>query len=151
MTITSDAYGHAVTFSTDGTTDTYEVGGSRPYMFANKTADNVVSLSIAIQENLLIFNAVLSDFISTKYPLDVRSRLTILYLATQTNILLVNRLAYLNKLLTWVNSISAYAATYIATLQGQSDPAVVVTLKFDASQFSADPGVTVLGAMSIAN
>lgn len=151
MTITSDAYGHTVSFSTDGTYDTYVVGGTRAYTFAHGASDNTVGLSIAIQENFLIFNNAISDFIGARYPLDIRSRLTILYLATQTNILLINRLAYLKQLLTWVNSISAYAATYIANVQAQTSPAIVVTLTFDSSQFSADPGVTVLGAMSIAN
>lgn len=151
MSITNDVYGHSVTMTTDGTIDTYVVGGSLTYTFPAGTSDAVVSLTLAIQANILMFMAQFNDFMNNHYTVEIRVRLIGLYLATQGDILHTNRFAYLGQLMTWTKAVSAYATSYIATLNAQTDPNVVATLMFDQTQFAADPAITVLGAMSIPN
>lgn len=146
--ITQDAYGHSVTMSTDGTTDTYVVGDTNTYLFPAGTAGNVVAAKLAVQANMIIFNAALTEFVNQHYTLETRVRWTILYMEFQL-FSQPNKLAYVGQLLSWGNAISVYTAQYIGMLMALSDPAVIITKQFDPSQFGPDPAINLLTCMQI--
>lgn len=147
--ITTDAYGHEVTMTTDGTIDTYTVGGSRGYNFPHGTSDGVVAVTLAIQANLILFNATLTDIINNHYPLESRVRWMALYMETQY-LSQPNRLAYIAQLLAWGNTISVYTATYIAGLMALTNPVTISTTVPDFSAIeAADPKINLLACMQI--
>lgn len=146
--ITQDAYGHAVTFSTDGTTDTYSVGNANNYTFPAGTIDAVVAATLAIQANMIIFNAALTDYINTRYTLESRSRWMALYLEFQAYSQ-PKKLAYVTQLLAWGNAISTYTSNYIIALMAMTNPTTIAATKFDPSQFSADPQINLVACMTI--
>lgn len=148
MTVTADGYGHQVTMTTDGVTDTYIVGGTYVYPFPAGTSDAAVLLSITIQANLIMFKAALLDFTGAKYSLEDRVRWLGLYAAAQAG-LLASRAAYIGQLVTWINTVSTYGAAYAASVAAQTDVNVVVAMKFDSSQFAADPAITLGAAISL--
>jgi hypothetical protein len=147
--ITQDAYNHSVTMTTDGTTDSYLVGGAMSYQFPAGTSDAVVAITLAIQANLILFNAALTDMVNNHYSLEQRVRWILLYLEGQFMVL-PNRLTYLNQLLTWGNSISTYAVTYIATVSAMTNPTTIAGTQPDFSAIeAADPKLTLLACMQI--
>jgi hypothetical protein len=149
MSLPNDAYGHTVTMTTDGTTDTYVVGGARPYSFPTGTNIGVVYVTLAIQANLILFNNVLTDIINNHYGLETRVRWMSLYLETQF-LGQPNRLAYIAQLLTWGNTISVYTAQYIAALLAMTDPTAIAATVPDFSAIeAADPKINLLACMQI--
>lgn len=148
MDLSNNAYGQTVSRTSDGTTDYYLVGGSVTYQFPTGTPVGAAYLSITIQTNLLMFKAASQDFVQTLYPPQTQIQMLSIYLAAQASGL-TNRMAYVARLLTWINGVLAYSATYVAGVQALRDPAAVVAAQWDVTQFPADPAITLLGAMSI--
>jgi hypothetical protein len=149
MSLPNDAYNHSVTMTTDGTTDTYVVGGSRPYGFPAGTNIGVVYVNLAIQANLILFNATLTDIINNHYGLEDRVRWMALYLETQF-LGQPNKQAYVAQLLTWGNAISVYTAQYVAALLAMTDPtAIAATVPNFSSLEAADPKINLLSCMQI--
>lgn len=149
-TLPNDAYGHTVSMSTDGTTDTYLVGGSTSYEFPAGTDQGVVYLSIAKQWNLQMFMVALQSYIQGSFPVATQLQFVCMYLAAQAGGL-TNRATYIAQLLTWLNVVEAYAATYVTGIQGLSDPSVVAATIINTTLITAAPSVTLLGAISIPN
>lgn len=148
MTITSDAYKHDVAFSTDGTTDTYVVGGAFTYNFPAGTSDGVVAVTLAIQANLMIFNNALTEFVNTHYSNESRLRWVILYLECQA-FSRPNRATYIAQLLSWGDAISVYTSAYIAALMAMQNPAAIAAKTFDQTAIPADPAINLLTCMQI--
>lgn len=146
--ISNDVYGHQVEMTTDGVHDVYVVGGARSYTFPAGTADGPVSVAIAIQENLVIFNASLTEYINSCYSIETRTRWIALYLEFQS-FNKPNKMAYVTQLLSWGNSISIYSATYIATVMTMTDLNLILAARFDANQFPIDPQINLLACMQI--
>lgn len=146
--ITTDAYGHTVTMTTDGITDTYLVGGARNYSFPAGTPDANVAISISVQANLLIFNDALTEYVNSHYTAENRLRWTTLYLEFQY-FNQPNKLAYVAQLLSWGNAISTYTAVYIGTLMAKTNLSEIAAMVFDPTQFSADPAINLLACMQI--
>jgi len=71
----NDAYGHTVSMTTDGVTDTYLVGGATEYQFPAGTSQDVVYLSIAQQFNLAQAQAAVQAFVNSRYSLETRFNL----------------------------------------------------------------------------
>lgn len=150
MSLPNDAYGHTVTMTTDGTTDTYWVGSSIPYSFPAGTSQAAVYLSIAKQTNLAQFNNALTDFINAHYNLETRFRWMALYLEFQDNLLYINKYTYVKQLLTWGLSISVYTNVYVIAVMSLTTPEDVVAKDWDFSTFDAsDPKLTLLACMQI--
>lgn len=147
----NDAYGRTVTMTSDGVTDLYMVGGALEFGFPAGTGQAAVYLSIAKQTNLAKFSAALNDFASLHYTIDVRQNLIGLYInAQQTS--KSNRQAYISQIFTWQNSVIGYAATYVATINSLSDPAVVATTTWNfLANVSADPMISPIAAVQIPN
>lgn len=146
----NDAYGHTVSMTTDGITDTYLVGGAIYYSFPAGTAQAAAYLSIAKQTNLAQFNASLTDFINNHYNLETRFRWMALYLEFQSDIISINKYNYTKQLLAWGLSISQYTNTYVIAVMSLSDPNDVVAKKWDFSTFeTTDPKLTLIACMQI--
>lgn len=146
-TLDNDAYGHTVTMDSDGTIDTYTVGGSLEYIFATGTSQATAYLSMAKQFKLSVFQDAVKAFVTDHYALDTRFNFMALYLTAG---LKLNRQAYVAQLLTWATSVVGYAATFVATVNAMSDPAVVAAAQWNfAALDSSDPKVTPIAAVAI--
>lgn len=150
MSLPNDVYGHTVSMTTDSITDSYFIGETRSYTFPAGTDQSIVYLSISKAENLLLFNSNRLDYILARYSRDQQIQLMIMYEAAVKGSF-SNRANYIAQILTWVNQITTYAASFVASVQAQSDPAAVTALVWDPTQFAADPGVTMLAAIQIPN
>lgn len=148
MSLPNDVYGHTVTVASDGVVDTYTVGGARNYAFPTGTSLGVVYVTIAIQENMIIFNNALTEFVNQHYTNESRLRWVILYLECQA-FSRPNRAAYIASLLSWGDQISVYTSAFIASLLAQTDPNVIAAMKFDSTQFGPDPAINLLTCMQI--
>jgi hypothetical protein len=148
----NDAYGNSVTFSTNGTTDTYLVNNNVSYAFPAGTAQAAVYLTIAIKENLAQFQTQIQAYIDGLYSLDLRFNLNAMYnLAVQAGNL-PNRVAYITQLFAWAQAIVSYSASYVATVQAMTDPAIVAATSFNPASISVpNPNITPLAAIQINN
>lgn len=145
------AFGQAVTFSTDGVTDYYQVVGTSPaYYFPAGTPQNTVYLKIAIQTQLTNFMLAVQDFVSAKYATQTQIQLLVIYLAALSGGL-TNRAAYVAQLFTWVNSITAYSASYTAAVKALTTPADVLAYSWSFGGIAADPQIKLISAISISN
>jgi len=150
MSLPNDIYGHTVTMTTDGITDTYLVGDAVPYSFPAGTSQAAVYLSIAKQTNLTQFNSALTEFINNKYNLETRFRWMALYLEFQNDLFSVNKYNYVKQLLAWGLSISQYTNTYVIAVMTLTDPNDVIAKKWDFSAFDvSDPHLTLMACMQI--
>jgi hypothetical protein len=144
------ADGTPVTFSTNGTIDTYAAAGLPPINVSTGTSQAVVYLSIAKALKLSDFQSAVQSFISSHY--DDPTRLTFLALERNAqNLGLTNRLTYLAQIDTWAAAIIAYAATYAASVSAMSSAATVAASTWSFSGLIADPAITPMGAISIPN
>lgn len=148
--VPDDAYGNQVIFTTNGTTDTYTVNGTNVYNFLAGTAQSQVYLTIAIKENLLLFMSSLQAFVQSYFSVQVQLQLVCMYLGAQ-EAGLTNRATYIAQVLTWLNGIETYAATYVSSVQAMMSTATIISTAFDSTQISAAPSVTLIGAISIQN
>lgn len=165
--MTNDAYGRTITLSTDGVTDTYTAtnpdttfitvafptGTALTIVYAslNSLAPpvNQQSLVVATGTAIAAFTNALNQFIAIHYTTDTRLNLLGIYNNAVVNSL-TNRQAYIGQLLTWQNSVLAFAATYIATVQAQTTPSAVAALTWNFSTLaSTDPLVTAVAALQI--
>ena len=148
----NDAYGHTVSMTTDGVTDTYLVGGATEYQFPAGTSQDVVYLSIAQQFNLAQAQAAVQAFVNSRYSLETRFNLMAIWNLCNGNILLLNRTAYVKQIFTWAQAVVTYAATYMATINAMTDPAVVAaTTPNFSTLISSDPLVNPVAAIQINN
>lgn len=142
--ITKDAYGHDVVGSTDGTTDTYVVGGAYTYTFPAGTSDAAVSLYIAQQQNLIRFNLALTTMVNSHYDSETRLRWVQNWIESTVN-LWTQRLAYVNTLVAWGTSVTLYTGSYISTMMALTDPTVVAATVWSFSALeAADPKINLL-------
>lgn len=150
MSLPNDVYGHTVTMTTDGTTDTYQVGNAISYQFAAGTSQAVVYLSMAKQVNLAMFNLAITDFINTRYNLETRLRWMVLYLEYQGDLFSINKYNYVKQILVWGMSVSQYANTYTLAVMALTDPNDVYAKDWDLTSLDAsDPKLTLLACMQI--
>lgn len=145
----NDAYGHTVTFSTDGTTDTYVVGGSQSYQFPAGTSQSAVYLSIAQQWNLQLMNSQLTDYVNDHYSPATAQRW--LYLWEEMNEFnQPNKANYIKQGLAWSWSISQYVGGYIGTIMGMTDPNQIAATTPNFGQFDAtDPKLSLIVMLQI--
>jgi hypothetical protein len=142
--LSNDAYGHTVTMTTDGTTDTYTVAGTQTFQFPAGTSQSVVYLSIAQQWNLQMFNTALTAMVNSHYTNETRLRWVQNWIESTVNGW-TQRLAYINTLVNWGASITNYTATYIQTIMAMNDPSVVASTTWDFSAVeAADPQINLL-------
>lgn len=149
-----DVFGRSVEMTSDGTYDTYTVGGAIDYVFPTGTSQAAAYLSMAKQTQIARAQLALQAFILDRYPLETRwSLLALLNDANSAaNILLVNRRAYIQQIFTWTKTVISYAATFMATVNAQTDPAAIAALKWDFTALAAaDPAITPIAAVAIAN
>lgn len=151
MSFDNDAYGRTVSMTTDGTTDTYLIGGAIGIMFPAQTPQPQVYLAFARQCNLARFQASLNDYLDSKYSQAIRLNLIGLYLnAVAEN--LANRTAYLLQILIWQNAVMSYAGAYTAALSNMTDIPTIVSTLWDPRQIAvADPQISALAAVQIPN
>lgn len=147
----NDAYGRTVVFSTDGTTDTYLVGGAVSFEFPAGTSQAVVYLAFAKQLNAAKFQQAVQDFGDLHYPVRTVQQFQAVWAVANlpVNVLLVNRRAYILQLFTWTSAVISFATTYVIALNAMSDPAVVAATSGDFTQIPADPMVTPGAALLI--
>lgn len=147
-----DAYGNSVSFTTDGVHDYYLVSSplsATTYTFSAGTAELVVYLSLAIQENIALFQLAAQSWVTARYTLDTRFNFIALYTNAQQHLYL-NRMAYISQLFTWADSVIAYSAAYITNVKAQTDPVVVSSIVPDFTQAAVpDPMVSPLVAIGI--
>ena len=147
-----DVYGNQVTFSTDGTTDTYlDNALTAPIGVAAGTPAGPVYLALAKKVNLSIFMAAEQAYVEARYSTPTRMLFFGLYVNSVINSL-ANRGTYLAQLFTWQNAGLALATTYIANVNSQTTPAAVLAITPDFSSLtSSDPLITPMGAILISN
>jgi hypothetical protein len=146
--LSNDAYGHTVSMTTDGVTDTYTVAGTQTFGFPAGTSQSVVYLSIAQQWNLQMFNSALTIMVNSHYTNETRLRWVQNWIESTVNSW-TQRLAYVNTLVMWGATISAYSAAYIQTVMALSDPNVVAQTVWDFSSIEAsDPQINLLTYMA---
>lgn len=144
----NDVYDRAVYFSTNNVVDTYTTDSGK-FNFPAGTPIQVVYLSLAIKENLRLFQAELQLFINNKYTIDTRFNLMSVYVNAQLNNL-TDRMAYISQLFIWSNSIIVYCANYQAALMAITDPNVVLNTVPDLTSLDAsDPKVSAFAALQI--
>lgn len=147
-----DIYGRSVDFSTDGIVDVYRVGGAIPFEYAAGTDQAVAYLAFAKQGKLVQFQAALQDFLLSRYTLETRWSFIALYVTAQSNILLVNRRAYIGQLFTWASSVITLAATMGAAINAAGSEAAAAAITWDFSTLvNSDPLVSPLAAAAINN
>jgi hypothetical protein len=145
----NDAYGRTVSFSTDGTTDSYTVGESQVFNFPAGTPTDAAYLGIAIGKNIEIFQAAVSDYALNAYSYADRFTLLALYHTAQAAGL-TNRQAYIFQVMLWAEAVTAYALSYISAVKALTDPTIVVATAPDFSTITPqDPLITPLAAMAI--
>lgn len=150
--LANDAYGHTVSVTTDGVSDFYLVGGAQTFSFPTGTPENTAYLAFTKTLKFQYFMADLRVFGPSQYDQQTQMNFLSLYLAAQAAGTFPNRMAYIAQLLNWLNSMSAYAAAFVLSIQAMSDPAVVAATQWNFSTFSAsNPAITLLGAVSINN
>lgn len=150
--MSNDVYGRTVSMSTDGTTDTYTVGGALEFQLPAGTAQAAAYVAFAKQGKLAQFQAALQEFILQHYALETRWNFIALYVDAQQNILLINRRAYIEQIFTWSRLIMTYAATFSATVNGSSDATAIGAMAWDFGTLgAADPLISPLAAVGIAN
>jgi hypothetical protein len=145
----ADVYGNPVTFSTNGTTDTYTNAVGIVATIPHKGPQALAYLSLAIQGNIALLAEAGETFAESRY--DDSTRMNLLGLAFNAYVLgLTNRLNYLMPLLTWQNSIIAYIGTYCVNVKAQTSATAVAALTPNFTQFiSTDPLLTPIAAMQI--
>lgn len=147
--VPDDAYGNVVTFSTDTIIDTYTSNGIA-YPFPAGTPQAQVYLSIAMSENLNLFQSAVQAFVDSHYSLEVRFNFNAIYiLAVQNG--LTNRAAYITQLFTWAQNVVTYCTNYVTEVKALTDPNVISETEWDFSQISADPLVTTAAAILISD
>jgi hypothetical protein len=143
-----DAYGNLVTYSTNGTTDSYatqEASISVP----TGTPQIAALLALSIQENIAQAQVAVQAFIDSRYSIDTRWNLNALYILAQQNNL-TNRAAYITQLFTWAQSVVTAAAVYIATVEAMTNAATVAeTTPNFAPLIASDPLITPIAAIAI--
>lgn len=144
----NDAYGNTVVYTTDGTYDYYTVAGITQYKFPTGTAQSVVYLTIAIQDNLILFMNNMQNFIQSQISIQSQLQFVCMYLAAQ-EAGLTNRVAYIAQLLTWLNGVESYAATYVTSVRAMTNISTITSTVFNPSSISALPSVTLMGAIEI--
>jgi len=110
----------------------------------------VPSLADAKKENLTNFSLALEQYVQEFYSLETQFRLFIIYYLAQQNSL-TNRVAYIQPLLTWVQNVITYSATYTSTVMAINDAATALNSQWDFTQIGVPPAVTLIGAISISN
>jgi hypothetical protein len=118
-------------------------------VYANGNFSTALSKPLAISQQLTAFRLDLQNFIDSRYDINTRLNFQTLY-TLALNDGKANRLAYLQPMLSWVETIISYSITVAAQIQGQATAADVLAYKWDFTSIaSADPHLTLLGAISI--
>lgn len=147
----NDVFGRTVEMTSDGTYDTYTVGGSIDFIFPTGTSQVAAYLSMAKQTQISRAQAALQIFILDRYPLETRwSFLALLNDAIANS--LINRQAYVQQIFTWTRTVITYAATFMGTINAQTDPVTIAALRWDFTALAAaDPAITPIAAVQIGN
>lgn len=162
-----DTYGRAVTFSTDGTTDTYTVKGKYvltvSFQVANSTSQTtvyttinassptyLVNLAQAIQLRLLAFQADTQTYAQSHYTTQTQVQFLDIYTAAMVAGNLPDRAAYCTQAFTWANSLFSYSATVVAAIQALTSISDALNYSWDfGANVSTDPMITVVAAILI--
>lgn len=148
----NDAFGRTVDMTSDGTYDTYTVGGAIDFVFPTGTSQAAAYLSMAKQTQIGRAQLALQSFILDRYPLETRWSFLALLNDANNNVLLINRRAYIQQIFTWTRTVITYAATFAASINAMSDPATIAATQWDFSTLSvSDPAITPLAAVAIGN
>jgi hypothetical protein len=88
-------------------------------------------------------------YLENHYSFLLRNQLFNLYVLAKFDSL-TNRAAYLRPGINWINSIAIYSASVAATIQAQTTVTDVQNVTWNISgNTSADPGITLAGALAI--
>lgn len=147
----AEAYGRSVSFSTDNVHDTYKLSDGSLFIVPAGTPQAAVYVKMAIQGNLLEFQAAVHDFVNSKYSLDVRFNFNAMYILAQQNNF-ANRMVYIEQLFTWAQAVVAYCAVYSGAVSALTDPVVIKATVWNFANIQIpDPLVSPLVAVGIMN
>lgn len=113
-------------------------------------------LAVCKMTNLTNFNNALMLWSHSYYSFETQFRFFMLYYLANTGGLLgapskPNRVAYIQPLIDWAQSIISYASSYTTSVMSQSDPATALNMQWDFGNISTPPTITLIGAVAISN
>lgn len=147
----NDVYGHTVSMTSDGVTDTYLVGEALSFAFATGTTQDAAYLSMAIQIKISMLKQAIQDYAFGKYDEKTRIGFISLYQLAQSQLHL-NQMAYIQQLGTWAKSILTYAGSVVTAVSALTTPQAVADYQWNIeAHISADPQISLITAAMIPN
>lgn len=109
----------------------------------------LVAVGVAKAQKLAEFKVAVQEYIDSKYDFNTRQQLANLFMLAKFQLKL-NRAAYLQPLLEWIDSVLTYSQHVVSTVSGMSDPVAIANMSwsFDANVMT-DPKLTLAGAIAI--